>query len=318
MRFRRKPKNRRLGREFVLDVKLRSSQIRATRTRMAAVALAFVFGSVLGVCLVVRGSQWALNQLVYDNNAFAIQSIEVQTDGVLAPDEIRRWSGLRPGANLLALDLARVKRDLELVSVIESASIERILPHSLRIRVTEREPVAQIVVPRPRRGGGIDTVLLQLDAQGWVMAPIEPRNRANQSATAAEPLPVLSLSGVEVQVGRRIAAPQVQAALQLLLAFERSPMQAVADIKRLDVSVPDVLTVTTSQGSEIVFGISNFDQQLRRWQLIQEKGQGLGKAISALDLAVSNNVPVRWVDAGSLPPAPPKIAKPLRTRKKHV
>jgi hypothetical protein len=62
----------------------------------------------------------------------------------------------------------------------------------------------------------------------------------------------------------------------------------------------------------------NFEQQLRRWQVIQDSGQRLGKAVSALDLAVSNNVPVRWLEASALPPSPPKILKPLRTRKKHV
>ena len=45
--------------------------------------------------------------------------------------------------NLFALDLSRVKRDLELVPAIESADVERILPHTLKICVTEREPIAQ-------------------------------------------------------------------------------------------------------------------------------------------------------------------------------
>ena len=37
---------------------------------------------------------------------FAIQRIDVQTDGVIAPDQLRRWSGVKPGENLIALDLA--------------------------------------------------------------------------------------------------------------------------------------------------------------------------------------------------------------------
>lgn len=54
--------------------------------------------------------------------------------------------------NLFALDLARIKRDLELAPAIQSAAVERVLPHTLKIRVTEREPVAQIVVPSLRAG----------------------------------------------------------------------------------------------------------------------------------------------------------------------
>ncbi len=315
--FRRKPRNRRLGREFVLDVKLRSSQVRATRARMAAVALAIVFAIVLGVCLVVRGGQWALDQLVYENSAFAVQTIDVQTDGILAIEEIRRWAAVRRGANLLALDLARVKRDLEMVSLIDSVSVERILPHTLRIRVTEREPIAQINVPRPKPSGGIEMDVLHVDAQGWVMAPSDPQLHARSTPLAPESLPIISVRG-DVQVGRRVTVPQVQAALQFLLAFDESPMQGLVDIKRIDTSAPEVLTVTTGQGSELVFGLTNFEQQLRRWQAIQEKGQRLGKALATLDLAVTNNIPAHWVEASTVPPSTLKTAKPLRTRKKHV
>lgn len=318
MWFHRKLKNRRIGRDFVLDVKLRSSQVRATRARMAAVALGVVFGVVLGVFLLWRGGQWALDALVYENSAFSIQSVEVQTDGVLAVDQIRRWTGVRPGNNLFGLDLARVKRDLQMVSLIQSASVERILPHTLRIRVIEREPLAQINVPRPRPTGGIDMVAFHLDAEGWVMVPLEAQQRANQAAPP-EVLPVISgMPGTEVQAGKQLALPQAQAALQLLVAFESSPMEGLTDIRRIDVSAPDVLTVTTGQGSEIVFAMANFDQQLRRWHVIHDSGQRLGKAVATLDLAVSNNIPARWLEASAVPPSNPKVAKPLRPRKKHV
>ena len=48
MWFGRKAKNRRLGREQVLDVKLRSSQVRAARRRMTAVSLGTIFAAVFG------------------------------------------------------------------------------------------------------------------------------------------------------------------------------------------------------------------------------------------------------------------------------
>jgi cell division septal protein FtsQ len=286
---------------------------------MAGVALGVVFASVLGIYLLWRGGQWALNQLVYENTAFAIKVIDVQTDGVLAVDQIRRWTGVRLGNNLLALDLARVKRDLEMVSLIESASIERILPHTLRIRVIEREPLAQINVPRPRPTGGIELAEFHLDSEGCVMVPLDPQQRADQANPPSEPLPVISgMNSTEVQAGRRIALPQVQAALQFLVAFEHSPMANLTEIKRIDVSSSDVLSVTTGQGGEVILGPMNFEQQLRRWQVIQDSGLRLGKAVSSLDLAVTNNVPVRWLEASALPPSPPKTSKPLRNRKKHV
>ena len=318
MWFKRKARNRRIGRDFVLDVKLRSSQVRASRARMAAAALGIIFAVVLGVFFLLRGGQWVLNALLYENSAFAIQTIDVQTDGAASLEQIRKWAGVRLGYNLLALDSARVRRDLELVSIIQRVSVERVLPHTLRIRVFEREPLAQIKVPRPKPGGGLEMTVLQLDEESWVMVPLDPQQRSSQSG-APEVLPdITGLPDMEVQAGRKIAMPQVQGALELLKIFAGSEMEGITEIKRIDVSALDVLTVTTGQGSEVVFALSGIEQQVRRWQLIQETGQRVGKAVATLDLAVSNNVPVRWLEASALPPSPPKIPKPLRNRKRHV
>src|SRR5260221_13313091 len=100
MWFRRKTKNRRLGREFVLDVKLRSSQLRAARVRMGAMALGVAFATVFGLYLIWRTGEWALNHFVYENQSFAIRDIDIQTDGVISNDQLRRSSGVKLGDNL--------------------------------------------------------------------------------------------------------------------------------------------------------------------------------------------------------------------------
>ena len=266
-----------------------------------------------------RTGDWALDQLVYENKAFALQELDVQTDGVISADQLRRWAGVKLEQNLLALDLARVKRDLELVPLIQSASIERILPHALRIRVVEREPIAQINLPRLRPNASAELAVCQVDAEGWVMLPLDSRQRATPLNQPPEQLPVLSGPDASVvQPGRRITTPQVQAALQLIVAFEQSPMAGLVDLKRIEVSSPEVLVVTTGQGSEVTFGLANLEQQLRRWHDIFDMGQKLGKAIATLDLAVTNNIPAQWLEASAVPTAASKLPKPLHNRKKHV
>ena len=112
MWFRRKQKNRRLNRGRVLDVRLRSEQVRATRTRLALMAISVPAVTVFGLYLLWRTGEWALDKFVYENAEFAIQRVDVQTDGVIKPDQLRNWSGVKPGENLIALDLASVKRNL--------------------------------------------------------------------------------------------------------------------------------------------------------------------------------------------------------------
>ncbi len=303
----------------MLDVKLRSDKVRAARTRMAALAFGVLFGTAFGLYLLWRVGDWALDRLVYENATFAIRQIDIQTDGVIAKDQLRRWACVKSGANLLALNLADVKRNLELQPLIDSVSVERILPQTLRIRVTEREPVAQVNVPHRDARGGLEWVVLQLDDEGHVLQPLDPRQRAEPLTQPPDPLPLITgPNPAELAPGRRLASAQVQAALKLITEFERSPMAGLVDLRRVDVSAPEVLTVTTDQGSAVTFGLDNLEQQLLRWHAIYECGLRQNLAIATLDLAVSNNIPARWLDASSLPASTPKALKPSRTKKKNV
>jgi cell division septal protein FtsQ len=318
MFFSRKQKNRRLGREYVLDVKLRSSQVKAARSRLSVMIGGIVMAVALGVFLVWRGGAWVLDRLVYENPTFALKHLDIQSDGVIAPQQLRSWAGIRGDENLLALDLASVKKSLEHIPYIQSVSIERILPRTLRIRVMEREPMAQIYAPRPR-GGLTPPVPFQLDAEGCIMPLLEPRQRAIPPNAAAEQLPLLSGAKInELQPGKFLDQPQIKAALKLVVAFERSQMAQFVDIKVIDVSSSDALVVTTGQRTEITFGMTDLDQQMRRWYAIYDMAQRTGKGINSLDLAVTNSIPMREVAASSLPPTPPKQPKPFRNKKRHV
>lgn len=321
MWFKREQKNRRLSRKHVLDVKLRSDQVRAAHLRTISVACGVVFGTVFGVYLLWRTGEFLLDKFVYENADFAIQNIEVQTDGVIAPEQLRRWSGVKPGENLIGLDLAAIKRNLELVSAIDSVSVERILPRTLSIHVTERVPVAQVDIPHVNSAGAIEVSVFQLDAEGVVMEPLDPRACTVPLEQMNDQLPVLAgLNFYQLQAGRRVESPQVQAALQLVAAFNHSPMTGLVDLRRIDVSFPQVIVASTAQGSEITFGLDNLEQQLRRWREIYDLGMRLNKNVASADLAVGNNVPVRWADLASAPAAlsAPKAVNPVHTRRKNV
>ena len=134
--------------------------MRATRMRWSAIVLAVSFGTVFGLYLAWRAGNWALDRFFYENRAFAIQQIDVQTDGAISAEQMRRWSGVKLGQNLLALDLASVKRNLELVPFIKAAAVERVCHARCGIRVIEREPLAQVYVPQPRPGGGYEMLVL--------------------------------------------------------------------------------------------------------------------------------------------------------------
>ena len=320
MWFKREHKNRRLSHRHVLDVRLRSEQVRASRVRLGFAVIGIPCVVLFGIYLLWRTCEWTLDRLVYDNAEFAIQQVDVRSDGVIAPDQLRNWSGVKPGANLIALDLASVKRNLEMEPVIDSISIERVLPRTLKIRVTERKPVAQVNVPRTDGANGVVISVFQLDVTGVVMQPLDPRMCVVPlSQMEDDRLPVITgLNVSQLQPGHRIVLPQVQAALQLVSAFGRSPMAGLADLRRVDVSAPGVVVATTGQGGEITFGLQNLEQQLRRWRVIYEQARRMNKIITSADLAVSNSIPIHTVAAGAAPVVAPRNSTTAPTRRKNV
>jgi hypothetical protein len=316
--FERKIRNRRFQRKHVLQVKLRSSERRKLRLRRAVMAICVPGFVLLGAYGVWQGGDWLLRRFVYENSAFAIHQIDVQTDGILSLEQIRRWAGVKLQDNLLALDLSRVQRDLEAIPTIQSAGIERVLPHTLKIRVVEREPVAQILLPNPNATNLWEKSVFLVGADGTIMLPLEPHQRT-QPNPGPDALPnLLGIPGADLRPGRRVESAQALAALKLISVFEGSAMAGRVDIRHIDVGIPNLLQISTAQSSEITFGLHDLEGQLRRWKAVHDYGQKNGKYVAWIDLSVANNVPARWLEAGIPAPPKPKASKIYRTKKRHV
>jgi len=319
MFFSRRPKNRRSERVLVLDVKLRSQARRANRWRFAVLALTALVTVALGYALGERGWQWLREHAFYSNQAFALNTIEVQTDGWISPDQVRQWAGVKLGDNLLAIDLDRIKRDLELIPQVEQAVVERVLPHLLRLQVTEREPIAQVQGLQPDERGSLVPAVLYLDAQGVAIPPLaqtQPHPLVSQALAA---LPVIrGVSSAELRAGQPTQHPAARTALRLVTELERSPLANLVELRAVELSSPGVLVATTSQGAEVTLGTDDLEQQLRRWRLVHQAGLRLGRAIGSLDLSVSNNCPLVWLEDSAVPPPKSKPVKFLPHRKKHV
>lgn len=317
--FKRRPKNRRFERKHVLDVKVSSVRRRQIWFRRLGMLIMGAFTIALAVFVIGQGGDWVLEKLVYTNPAFAIHTVDIETDGVLSREQLRSWAGVRLESNLMRLDLGRIKRDLELVPVIDSAAVERILPHTLRIRITERVPVAQVFLPAQWNDGRGRPTVYTVDAHGFFMFPVEPGQREMQAASK-EVLPALvGIPLADLRPGRCTDLPQVQAALRLLQAFEQSPMAGRVQIRQIDLSSPWMLKVGTDQKSTVIFSLENPEFQLRRWAAVHSYGMRANRQVAWMDLSVANNVPVRWQDE----PAPAETPASLSpsdstTRKKHV
>ena len=150
------------------------------------------------------------------------------------------------------------------------------------------------------------------------MTPLSPGQRALAAGTSNALPAICGLNPGEVMPGKKIDSAQVRGALQLIGAFQHSPMAGLTDLRLVDVSSPELLQATTGDQGKIVFSLSNPEQQLRRWRDIRDRAQQQGMAIASLDLSVPGNIPAVLVAAGPVPLNVPRNNNPQPIRKKNV
>lgn len=305
-----------------LSVKKRGGEERARKVRFVASLFGFSLSLFLLILLGWKGVDFVMREAVYKNPRLAIERIDIETDGVLSHDKVREWARVKTGDNLLALDLARLKRDLELHPLIESAAAEKILPRLLRITITERRPLAVVYLyysGKTQIQNGLDRVYI--DGAGMVIPPLQASERNPAADPNPSALPALTgFNPRELRPGAFVASQQVRAALELLNQFDRSSVASMIEFRSIDLSSPHTLLVRADPETEITFAPDNFERQLARLQTTLEFARRQNRSVATLDLAVGNYVPVRWVEPSTNAPAAttPVILQNSRNRKKHV
>ena len=73
---------------------------------------------------------------------FSVQEVEVEGREVTSRDEVLKAIDAARGAPILSVSPVKVKQQLESLPWIKTASVERHLPDTLYIRLTERKPLA--------------------------------------------------------------------------------------------------------------------------------------------------------------------------------
>ncbi|MGC8887105.1 MAG: cell division protein FtsQ/DivIB [Verrucomicrobiia bacterium] len=315
MRFWFKRKDDKKYRRELLTLEMRSESPQTRSARLVAFAIGGCFGLLILFVVVWQIANFVKVQFILKNPTYAIRVIDIQTDGVINREQIRRWAGVQTGDNLIALDIAQIRRNLELVPMIKTVSVEKVFPATLRIRVNERVPIAKVMLTD---APGIESIYT-LDEMGYVMMPLHfTQLSATQPTNKFLPV-IIGVGRTDLKIGTRVASPQLLSALRLLSAFERSPMAGLVNIKTIDISYPGILQAMTDQGSTIIFGIGQFETQLRRWRMVYDYGRQRGKLIATLDLSVANNVPATWMDISNVPPGAIQNKQPKTVaRKKNV
>jgi len=272
------------------------ARIRAQRrTRLVSLSLA---GLALFAALgwgAWRGLRWSARHFFAENNAFRVRDISVESTGnLLSPGFVVDYLHLARDQNLLGIDIARLRRELELRPEVERAEVGIALPDRLVVRIVERTPVASLAA---------GTLRYQVDRRGIVMDLLSLRRLSDEQRKAIEGLPLITGATVaDMRILRPVISPEIHRALALFQRADRGDLLAGLDLRSVDVSRKGFLVVTTADGCRAKLAMTDLDQQLRRWIAVLRDARARALRVATIDLSLGQDVPVTFAAAN--PEAP--------------
>jgi cell division protein FtsQ len=227
---------------------------RRGRLRRTLVVVALV---ALGVVLV----------LVERSALVGLEEVEVAGTDRLEPGEVLAAADLELGTSTLRLRLGAVEDRVETLPLVREASARRLDPLTVRIEVTERQPVLNV-------RGAEDTVLLDRDGVLLVAGHVEG-------------LPEIRLADGVPAPGEAVSADPALANAHEAWRTLSGPLRA--EVVRYDAVGADELALHLRSGVEVRFG---------RAERVDEKVRALG---AVLDDVAEADVAVIDVRAPSAP-----------------
>lgn len=230
------------------------------------------------------GGQYVCKHHIWGGDRFTVKEIRVSTDGELTRPEILAKAGLQEGVRIFDVNLSEARKGLEEVSQIETIEVERFLPSTLVVRLTERKPVAWILEGAETDPGAASRAYV-VDAKGWVM----PQRKVSMQLRY---LPVINGAHDlfdNLTPGQRAGGYEIQSAIRLLTASE-----SIARFRPrvIDLSKGFCMEVTDLTRTKYTFGFDRLDDQLSKMQQVMTHTEHAGREVSSVNLMYAKQIPV--------------------------
>jgi cell division septal protein FtsQ len=248
-------------------------EVRKTRRVRTLFRWTLVVAANLVVAALLVYSGWQAVLHLTTTPGLALTTVTVEGAARTSPGAIRALLAPCVGRNLLALDLDGAAARAASDPWVREAAVKRILPHTLRVVVVEREPAALAVI----RG-----LVHVVDESGFVMGPAGPGLSLDQ--------PVLTgldrLDGAALRDALAVGARAIARLKAASPSWER-------EVSELDLSQPDCIEVVTRKpGPRILLGAEHVDRNLNDYLALRsEIERRLGPA-SSVDLRWSRRISV--------------------------
>jgi cell division protein FtsQ len=164
----------------------------------------------------------------------AVERVTVVGASHVSSADVEQVTGLGASDNLLLVSTGEIQRQVETLPWVAEAKVDRLLPGTVRVKVTERRPSMVLVA-------GDDRWLL--DKDGHVLA---------RASAADSKLPVLAGAAVPaVAEGRRVSAEEVRDALLAWRSLDRRLQDLVVGVLA---PTSERISFSLEDGTQIRFG----------------------------------------------------------------
>jgi cell division septal protein FtsQ len=112
----------------------------ASIRKMILAVLLLIFDSVL-----IGWLSFKLWGFLCTDPEFSVRKIQIRGNKTFSTQEIIKRAGFVYGKNIFKIDIKAARRNLEIEPLFKRVEVWRQLPSEILIKITEREPMAQIV-----------------------------------------------------------------------------------------------------------------------------------------------------------------------------
>lgn len=197
---------------------------------------------------------------------FQLSEVKVLNIGTLTPSQAFQFCELRPGENLVSLDLVNVQQVIKRKHPeFKEVRVRRVLPNRIEVVLKRRTPLAQVAFSR----------YVQIDKDLVMLPGSSPTPFRNLTSIKGAPLPREGLF-----IGVTLTDEMTRKAVKLAEVIKRSNVLRRHLLTEIDISDPRNVFFVVDGAIEIRIGNSHFierlkilDQTLRTVDLNPEKIQ---------------------------------------------
>ncbi len=240
--------------------------------------------------LIGWGGYRGLHHLFLGNEKYKLQEIDLQTNGHLDHTRLVEIAGIDLDVSIFAIKGEEVKTKLKALPEVIDCEVERRLPGTLKVIVTERVPAVwleSLALGYPgRKDGGI-----LADAEG-ITFPCE-----GNMWNSARDLPVIVVNDVEedsFRHGSKMKHTEVIRALHLINNLEQQNLRAQWHAERVILVNDYSLEVICRDGSCAIFGMYDHARQVADFVSVFEHSLQTNRMIQHINLIPKKNIPVKF------------------------